>query len=127
MRVILLASMLSICCLCGGWSTATADEIDRLITAATTGSYEVRLQALKALGKSGDIRALPPLLAAVNDQNAPIREQAVAALRALAQTLHAVYRAVAQWIRELLATLPSALAPPPLPPDVEWTRHVQHI
>ena len=127
MRLIFLLSILSICGLGGGWSAATADEMDRLITEATTGSYEVRLQALKALGKSGDMRALPPLLAAVKDQNATIREQAVAALRALAQTLHGVYRAVAQWIRELLATLPSALAPPPPSPDVEWTRHVQHI
>ena len=103
-----------------------ADEIDRLTTEATTGSYEVRLQALNALGKSGDMRALPPLLAAVKDQYATIRDQAIAALRALTQTLHGVYRAVAQWIKELLATLPSVLAPPP-PPDVEWTRHVQPI
>jgi HEAT repeat protein len=122
-----LASILLICCFCGGWSAAAADELDRLTTEATTGSYEVRLQALKALGKSGDIRALPPLLAAVKDQNAVIREQAIAALRTLAQTLHGIYRAVAQWIRELLATLPSALAPPPPSPGVEWTRHVQHI
>jgi HEAT repeat protein len=85
----------------------------------------VRLQALQALGKSGDIRALPPLLAAIKDQNATIREYAVAALRVLAQTLHSVYRAVTQWIREWLATLPNALAPPS--PDIEWTRHIQHI
>jgi len=125
MRLIALASILFICSLCGGWSAAAADEIDRLTTEATTGAYEVRLRALHALGKSGDIRALPPLLAAVKDQNAAIREQAIAALRALAQTLHGVYRAVAQWIKELLATLPSVFTPPP--PDVEWVRHVQHI
>jgi HEAT repeat protein len=117
--------MLLVCGLCGGGSAVAADEIDRLTTEATTGSYAVRLQALHALGKSGDIRALPPILAAVKDPNAAIRDQALAALRALAQSLHGVYRAVAQWIKELLATLPSVLAPPP--PDVEWTRHVQHI
>ena len=102
-----------------------ADEIDRLTTAAITGSYAVRLQALNALGQSGDMRALPPLLAAVKDQNIAIREQAIAALRALAQRLHGVYRVVAQWIEELLAALPSVFAPPP--PEVEWIRHAQQI
>ena len=125
MRPIALASVVILCGLWGGQSWATADEMDRLITEATSGAYEVRLQALNALGKSGDIRALPPLLEAVKDQNATIREQAIAALRSLAQTFHGLYRAVARWIEELLATLQAAVAPPP--PDVEWTRHLRYI
>jgi HEAT repeat protein len=119
--------MLILCSLWGEQSFATADEIDRLITEATTGSYEVRLQALHALGKSGDIRALPPLLAALKDQNATIREQAIAALRSLAQALHGLYRTVARGIEELLATLQAVLTPLPPPPDVERTRHWRYI
>lgn len=125
MRLIAFASILGLWSLWGGWSVATADELDRLILEATTGSYEVRLQALNALGTSGDVRALPPLLAATKDPNAAIREQAMAALRVLAQTLHGLSRAVARWIEALLATLQGALAPPP--PEVEWTRHLRYL
>jgi HEAT repeat protein len=127
MRLMALTSVLILCGLWGEQSLATAAEIDRLITEATSGSYEIRLQALNALGKSGDIRALPPLLEAVKDQNATIREQAIAALRSLAQALHGLHRTVAHWIEELLATLQAALAPLPPPPDVERTRHWRYI
>lgn len=104
---------------------AMADDFNRLRHDATSGSQEIRLQALQALGNSGDIRALAALLTALDDQDPTIRSCAVAALRALARTLDGIYRTVAQWINTLVASLQIHTSPPP--PEVERTKHLQYI
>ena len=104
-----------------GLPLAGADEIDRLVRDATSGSPQVRQQALKALGQSGDLRALQPLLAALRDDEPTIRDCAIAALQALARGLKAVYHTVAVWVEELLISL--GVTSSPSPPAVEWTRH----
>lgn len=104
---------------------AMADNFSRLLNDATSGPQEVRLQALQALGNSGDIRALQPLLTALDDQDPTIRSRAIAALRALARTLDGIYRTIVQWINTLVASLQIHTSPPP--PEVERTRHLQYF
>ena len=102
-----------------------ADDIDRLVHDATSGSRQERLQAFRALGNSGDPRALQPLLAALEDGDSTIRDGAIAALQSLVRTLKGLYHTIAQWIEELLVTL--GVSPSPPPPEVEWTRHLRRI
>ncbi len=110
----------------GAVATATtADDITRWSQEAVSGSQEVRVQAIKALGASGDPRAVQPLVAALHDTNASIREHARAALRSLAQGLRMIYRTVAAWIDTLLTTLGYETTTP-LPP-VEKTRRLRYF
>ena len=108
-----------------GWLPhAAATDFERLLQDAASGSEPERLHALKILGRSGDPRALQPLRAAVQDDNATIRECARAALRALSDTLHGIYRAVAVWIDTFLITLGAYTSPPP---PVETTQYQRYI
>jgi HEAT repeat protein len=117
-----VAAWITVLILIGMWAPkATADEIDRLIHAAASGSPQERLQALKALGDSGDLRALQPLLVALRDDNTTIRAGAIAALQVLARTLKGLYRMVARWIEELLLVLGGSSSPP-----LERTHHLRH-
>jgi hypothetical protein len=102
-----------------------ADDLDRLIHDAASGSQQERLQALQALGNSGNPRALQPLLAALRDEDPTIRDGAIAALQLLVRTLRGLYHTIAQWIEELLVNL--GVFPSPSPPEVEWTRHLCRI
>jgi hypothetical protein len=102
-----------------------ANDIDRLIHDATSGSQQERLQALQALGNSGDPRALQPLLAALEDADPTIRDGAIVALQLLVRTLRGLYHTIAQWIKELLVDL--GIFPSPPPPEAEWTRHLRRI
>jgi HEAT repeat protein len=106
-------------------SATTADDITRWSHEAVAGSQETRVQAIKALGASGDVRAVQPLVAALQDTNTTIREHARAALRSLAQALRTVYRTVAAWIDTLLMSLGFETTAP-LPP-VERTQRVQRL
>ena len=121
-----LTSCLTLLILLGLWLPhAVADDFNHLRHDAATGSQEVRLRALQALGNSGDIRALQPLLTALDDRDPTIRSHAIAALRALARTLDGIYRTIAQWINTLVASLQIHTSPPP--PEVEHTRHLQYL
>ncbi|GIX45895.1 MAG: hypothetical protein KatS3mg131_0106 [Candidatus Tectimicrobiota bacterium] len=101
----------------GLWASAgTADEVARWLEEAHSPELAVRLRALAALGESGDPRAVPPLLAALHDAHPSVRECAVAALQALVRTLRTAYRALAQWLEDLLAALGGRPAPPREPP-----------
>ncbi len=127
-RIIRFVPLISVLMLATAWCWApqvAADDIDRLLRQATSGSHLVRLQALEALGQSGDVQALQPLLAALQDDNDTIRERAEAALRSLAHSLQGVYRVVAQWIKALLLTLNNEASSPP--PPLEKTHVLRRL
>lgn len=121
---ILLVSCLLLTGVLGWLPNAAATDFERLLQDAASGPEPERLHALKTLGRSGDPRALQPLLAAVRDDNATIRECARAALRTLSDTLHGLYRAVAAWIDTFLITLGAYTSPPP---PVETTQYQRYI
>jgi HEAT repeat protein len=124
MRAAVLCSLM-IGFILGLSSVASANDIERWLRDAASPVPQVRLQALRALGDSGDIRAVPPLLTALRDDNSTIRDCAVAALRSLARALQGIYDTIAQWIAGLLTSLDeSTTAPSPL---VEKTQHLRHI
>jgi HEAT repeat protein len=89
------------------------DHVERLIQDALSASGSKRLQAIEALGHSGDLRALQPLLDLLHDVDPSIREQASKALRTLVQSLRQVYTHLAQWLDRLLLRLDIYLAPDP--------------
>jgi HEAT repeat protein len=125
MRTAVLLSLLSVFIL--GISVASASDVERWLRDATSPDLQVRRQALRALGASGDLRAVKPLLAALHDDNATIRDCAVAALRSLVRALQGAYETVAQWIEGLLATLGGSTNTAPPPPAVEKTWRLRYI
>lgn len=90
-----------------------AESMERLIQDATSASGAKRLQAVKALGDSGDLRALQPLLGLLDDADPTIRDHALKALQTLTQSLRQIYAHLAQWIDNLLLQLDIFLAPEP--------------
>ena len=126
MRFVALTSILMVLSLWGWMPTVEAENIERWLTDATAGSQEGRVQALQELGKSGDIRALPVLLQAAQEPNPTIRDHAIAALRNLIQTFQGVYRTVARWVEQFLATLDEVWTPRPVP-DIEKTHRTYTI
>jgi hypothetical protein len=122
-KVLLVSCLIWIGAL-AGLPQADAADFGQLVRDATSGSESERLQALKALGQSGDPRALQPLLAAVRDDNPTIRDCARAALQTLADTLRGLYRVVAKWIDTFLITLGAYTSPPP---PVETTQFQRYI
>jgi HEAT repeat protein len=125
MRLTALVSCLILIGLWGWTPPAAADAMDRLIRDATSAPLPVRQQALQALGNSGDLRALQPLLVALQDDNPTIRQCAKSALQTLARTLQSAYQVVAQWIESLIIALGGT--PAPEPPVVEKTLGVRHL
>lgn len=101
-------------------AVAAQDPIERLIQDATSASGAERSQAIEALGHSGDLRALQPLLDLLDDVDPSIREQAMQALQTLTQRLRQIYAHLAQWIDSLLLRLNIYLAPEP---PVKRTQH----
>lgn len=77
-------------------------DIERLIQDATSASGAKRLRAVEALGNSGDLRALQPLLGLLNDVDPSIRERALKALQTLSQNLRQIYTHIAQWVDQIL-------------------------
>lgn len=118
MRATMLCSLLLLFVL--GVSTASADKLEGWLRDATSPELHTRLQALRALGDSGDIRAVRPLLTALHDDNATIRDCAAAALRSLVRALQGLYATVAQWIERLLSSLEEATTAPPPPVEKTW-------
>jgi HEAT repeat protein len=114
-RMTLLTVLIAFCGLDGAsrWAIAEPDPIDRLIRDATSGSTTQRLQAVEALGQSGDLRALQPLLDLLHDVDPSIRQRALDALQTLTQSLRQLYTHLAQWIDHLLLRLNIYLAPEP--------------
>ena len=125
MRATVFLSLLSVFILSS--SIASASDIERWLRDASSPKLQVRLQALRALGESGDIRAVKPLLTALHDDNSTIRECAVAALRSLVLALQGAYDTVVQWIEGLLATLGGSTTTAPPPPPVEKTGRLRYI
>ena len=121
---VLLASYLCLTGVLVGLPQSDAADFGQLVHEATSGSQSERLEALKTLGDSGDPRALQPLLTAVRDDDPTIRDCAQAALQALSDSLHGLYRVVAKWIDTFLITL-GAYTSPSLP--VEDTTYQRYI
>ncbi|ETX01036.1 MAG: hypothetical protein ETSY1_09095 [Candidatus Entotheonella factor] len=86
-------------------------DIERLIQDATSASGAKRLRAVEALGNSGDLRALQPLLGLLNDVDPSIRERALKALQTLSQNLRQIYTHIAQWVDQILLQFNIYLAP----------------
>jgi len=103
---------------------AEPDHIERLIQDAKSTSGSKRLQAVEALGQSGDLRALQPLLDLLHDVEPTVRDHALKALKTLTQSLRQIYTHLAQWIDALLLRLDIYLAPDP---PVKQTQHRQVI
>ncbi len=94
-------------------SPAVAEPMERLIRDATSASGVKRLQAVEALGSSGDLRALQPLLGLLDDADPTVRGHALKALQTLTQSLRQIYAHLAQWIDSLLLRFDIYLAPKP--------------
>lgn len=126
MRFVALLSVVIVVSFWGWMPTAGAKDIERWLKDATTGSQEGRVQALQELGKSGDMRALPVLLQVAQEPNPTIRDHAIAALRNLIQTFQGIYRTVARWVEQFLATLDEVWTPRPAP-EIEKTHRTYTI
>lgn len=112
-KMVFLATLIAAMMLGLAARPAMAESIERLIRDATSASGARRLQAVEALGDSGDLRALQPLLGLLHDADPSIREHALEALQTLTQSLRQIYAHLAQWIDSLLLRLDIYLAPEP--------------
>lgn len=112
-KMVFLATLIAAMMLGLAARPAMAESIERLIRDATSASGAKRLQAVEALGDSGDLRALQPLLGLLHDADPSIREHALEALQTLTQSLRQIYAHLAQWIDSLLLRLDIYLAPEP--------------
>src|SRR5262249_53586482 len=77
LRIVLIAVLASIARV----PSARADKVDDLVqTLSSTDSYKVKVQACLVLGKSGDTRAVGPLIQALRDPTPVVRMVAAQAL-----------------------------------------------
>ena len=86
---------------------AEADQLRPLINDFQSVDTETALKAIKGLGGSSDIRAVPPLLAALRDERGMVRQYAVEALQHLVRTLDKVYFVAKRWLQSLIDQLRS--------------------
>jgi hypothetical protein len=84
---------------------ADADQLRPLISDVQSADTETALKAIKGLGGSSDIRAVPPLLAALRDERGVVRQYAVEALQHLVRTLDKAYFVTKRWLQSLLNQL----------------------
>jgi HEAT repeat protein len=84
---------------------ADADQLRPLISDVQSADTETALKAIKGLGGSSDIRAVPPLLAALRDERGVVRQYAVEALQHLVRTLDKAYLVTKRWLQSLLNQL----------------------
>jgi HEAT repeat protein len=82
-----------------------ADQLRPLINDLKSTDTEAALKALKRLGQSGDIRAVPPVIDALHDERDVVRQYAVEALQHLIRSLDGGYIAVKRWLRALIKRL----------------------
>jgi HEAT repeat protein len=86
---------------------ADADQLRPLINDVQSADTETALKAIKGLGGSSDIRALPPLLAALGDERGVVRQYAVEALQHLVRTLDRLHLVTKRWLQSLINQLRS--------------------
>ena len=86
-------------------SLADVDQLRSLIDDLNSADTETALNAIKGLGESGDIRAVPPLLKALHDEHSVVRQYTVEALQHLVRTLDDVYIVVKRWLQSLINQL----------------------
>ena len=86
---------------------AKADQLRPLLNDLRSADTETTLKAIKGLGESGDIRAVPPLLAASRDARDVVRQYAIEALQHLVRSLDSVYLVAKRWLQSLIDQLRS--------------------
>jgi HEAT repeats len=98
----LLLGLLLLTC---GIGLSDADQLQPLLDDLTSADMNTRLKAITALGESGEVRAIPPLIAALNDEHDVIRQYAAEALQNLARVLDDAYAVVKRWLHSLINKL----------------------
>jgi HEAT repeat protein len=93
-----------------GTGLADASQLRPLINDLKSADTETALKAVKGLGESGDIRAVPPLLGALRDERDVMRQYAVEALQHLVRALDNVYIVAKRWLQSLINQLQPAPA-----------------
>jgi HEAT repeat protein len=91
--------------LVSGIGPAVADTLRTLPSGYQSRDAEAMLKALAELGQSGDIAALPPLLEALRDERAVVRQYAVEALQRFARVLDDAHILVKRWLQILINRL----------------------
>jgi HEAT repeat protein len=86
---------------------ADADQLRPLLNDLQSADTETTLKAIKGLGESSDIRAVPPLLAALRDEHSIVQQYAIEALQHLVRTLDNVYFVAKRWLQSLIDQLRS--------------------
>ena len=86
---------------------ADADQLRPLINDIQSADTETAVKAIKGLRESRDIRAVPPLLAALRDERGVVRQYAIEALQHLVRTLDKVYFVAKRWLQSLIDQLQS--------------------
>jgi HEAT repeat protein len=86
---------------------ADADRLQPLLNDLQSADMATTLKAIKGLGESGDIRAVPPLLSAIGDEHGVVRQYAIEALQHLVRTLDNVYLVAKRWLQSLIDQLRS--------------------
>jgi HEAT repeat protein len=86
---------------------ADADQLRPLLNDLQSADTETTLKAIKGLGESSDIRAVPPLLAALRDERSIVQQYAIEALQHLVRTLDNVYFVAKRWLQSLIDQLRS--------------------
>jgi HEAT repeat protein len=84
---------------------AFADQLQPLLNDLKSSDTKTTLKAIKGLGESGDIRAVPPLLDALRDKRGVVRQYAAEALQNLARSLDEMYVVVKRWLQSLINNL----------------------
>jgi HEAT repeat protein len=84
---------------------AYADRLQSWIDDLQSANTATKLSAIKGLGESGDIRAVPPLVEALGDERDVVRQHAVEALQHLVIVLDDVYSIVKRWVQSLINKL----------------------
>ncbi|HZC00147.1 MAG TPA: HEAT repeat domain-containing protein [Gammaproteobacteria bacterium] len=97
--------LLGLLLLTGGIELSHADRLQPLLDDMASADMDTRLKAITSLGESGEIRAVPPLIAALNDEHEVIRQYAAKALQNLARVLDDAYVVVKRWLQSLINKL----------------------
>src|ERR671924_2151921 len=90
--------VLGILLMLGTIELSAADELKSVVNDLKSADAQTRMTAIQRLGESGDIRAVQPLLAALNDENALVRTYAIEALQRLASIPPEVPVALKRWL-----------------------------
>ena len=98
----LLLGLLLLTC---GIELSHADRLQPLLDDMASADMDTRLKAITSLGESGEIRAVSPLIAALNDEHEVIRQYAAKALQNLARALDDAYVVVKRWLQFLINKL----------------------